>query len=257
MCPFPAIPVCRRSIGYWGLFLTLVLAGCKPLWVQRTEPAHIVVQEPAIDSATYRLIQPYKQSLDSQMNEVIGFAPEAMVKGSGETTLGNFFADAMLRKAKKLSGSDTNDLLAIFNNGGLRTNVPQGDVRVGTIFELMPFDNELVFMPLRGSDLARALDVVADKGGAPVSGVRFAMGKKKAYAITVHSSPLDTNKIYTVVTSDYLANGGDRLFAGGKPLPFSPGNCLLRDILMENCRELHKQQSPLKASLDGRISIAE
>lgn len=233
------------------------LAGCTGLKVQKTDTSHMVMSGMAIDSATYRTIGPYKRSLDAKMNEVIGFAPQPLVKASPENPLGNFFSDIMLAKARRLGMSDTSHTLAIFNNGGLRTNVPQGDVTVRTMFELMPFENELVLMQMKGGDLWRVLDGVAGKGGAPVSGLRFAIGKQKAYDVRVNGVPLDTNKIYTVVTSDYLANGGDKLFAGGKALPFTRTDLLLRDILIEYCREQNKLKKPLTAQTDGRISTAE
>lgn len=243
-----------------AIFLCLAataLAACTGLKVQKTDTSHVEMGEMAIDSAAYRTIAPYKHSLDAKMNEVIGFAPEALVKSSPENPLGNFFSDIMLDKARRLGLSDTGSTLAIFNNGGLRTNVPQGEVTVRTMFELMPFDNELVMMEMKGGDLWRVLDGLAGKGGAPVSGLRFAIGKQKAYGVRVNGAPLDTNKVYTIVTSDYLANGGDKLFAGGKALPFKRTNLLLRDILIEYCREQNKLKKPLTAQPDGRISNAE
>jgi 2',3'-cyclic-nucleotide 2'-phosphodiesterase (5'-nucleotidase family) len=245
----------HRILVRLTLIVGAVCVACAPYRVSTTSASHSVVGDPAIDSSAFRMIEPYKQALDGKMNEVVGYAPEALVNGVPESTLANFFADAMLGRARQLHPDS--GLVAIFNTRGLRTNLAKGEVTVRSIFELMPFDNELVFVSMKGADLSRVLDGVAEKGGAPVAGIRFALGKKKAYDITVNGQALDTGKAYTIVTSDYLANGGDRLLAGGKPLPFTPTKLLLRDVLIEHCRNSSARKEALTAKLDGRISIAE
>jgi 2',3'-cyclic-nucleotide 2'-phosphodiesterase (5'-nucleotidase family) len=235
----------------------IFLFACTHLKVQRTETQHTVISQPQIDSATYKFILPYKQSLDVKMNEVIGVAPVALVKSLPESNLGNFFADAMMQKALSIQNTDTANLVALFNTGGLRTSVPQGDVHVGNMFELMPFENELVLVPLKGSELLLVLNAIAEKGGAPLAGVRFVITNKKAEKVFVHQSSLDTAKVYTIATSDYLANGGDKFFAIESPKTYAKTKILLRDILIEYCKNLYKQNKPVTGVTDGRISIAK
>jgi 2',3'-cyclic-nucleotide 2'-phosphodiesterase (5'-nucleotidase family) len=225
--------------------------------VQKTETQHAVMTAGSEDSATLASISPYKKKLDSAMNVVIGFAPEALMKQQPESNLGNFFSDVMLRRAYRLSNADTSMIVTVFNYGGLRTSVPQGQVSVGNMFEVMPFENQLVLFPMKGSDLLRVLTVAADKGGAPVGGIRFEIADKKPRNVSVHQVPLDTNKTYTVVTSDYLANGGDYFFSVAAPKNVTNTNLLLRDILIESCKELSSQNKPIAAKPDGRISISK
>jgi len=248
-----------RRLKYILLWLcaAFLVHACKPLKVQKTETQHTVMGDLATDSATYNFISPYKQKLDAAMSEVIGQAPEALVKQQPESNLGNFFSDIMLLKAQSLSQHDTSTLLALFNYGGLRTSIPQGDVRVGNIYEVMPFENQLVLVPIKGSELLTVLNALAEKGGAPVAGVRFEIAGKKAEQVFVRQIPLDTTKMYTVVTSDYLANGGDKFFTIDAPKSFSNTHVLLRDILIEYCRKLSKENKPITAKTDGRISIAK
>ncbi len=240
------------------IILFSLFISCAPHFkVQKTETQHATISDLAIDSATYKFILPYKQSLDAKMNEVIGFAPVALVKNFPESNLGNFFADAMMQKALMLQNIDTANLIALFNSGGLRTSVPQGDVHVGNMYELMPFENELVLVPLKGSELLLVLNAIAEKGGAPVEGVRFTITNKKASTIFVHQNSLDTAKIYTIATSDYLANGGDKFFNVDAPKNYIKTKTLLRDILIEYCKNLYKQNKPVTAVTDGRITISK
>ena len=191
------------------------------------------------------------------MNEVIGFAPEALIKRSPESNLGNFFADALFIKAKQMPQTDTAHLIAMFNSGGLRTSVPQGEVHIRNMFELMPFENELVLMPLKGSQLLLVLNALADKGGAPVAGVRFKIIEHKAQDIVIHQLALDTNIIYTIATSDYLANGGDKFFNVEAPKNFTKTTLLLRDILIDYCKKLYQEKKPITGNVDGRISTTK
>jgi 2',3'-cyclic-nucleotide 2'-phosphodiesterase (5'-nucleotidase family) len=200
------------------------------------------------------MILPYKTTLDAKMNVVIGFAPEALIKKLPESNLGNFFADALYIRAKQFPNADTARLVAMFNSGGLRTSVPEGEIHVRNMFELMPFENELVLIPLKGSQLLLVLNAIADKGGAPLAGVRFKISNHKAEEIFVHQTALDTNIIYTIATSDYLANGGDKFFNVETPKTFTKTNLLLRDILIDYCKDQYKQNKPVTGILDGRIS---
>lgn len=245
-----------KNIFYFIVAL-LGFSYCKPLKVQKTETQHVAINETAIDSTIYRAITPYKQKLDAAMNEVIGFAPEALVKKQPESNLGNFFSDIMLLKARSLPNVDTSGLVALFNYGGLRTSVPQGEVRVGTMFEVMPFENTLVLVPLKGKELQSILNALAEKGGTPLAGLRFEIADKKAAHIFIHQAPLDTAKVYTVITSDYLANGGDKFFTIDSPKNFTNTHILLRDILIEHCKKLHKENKQLVGVTDGRISISK
>jgi 2',3'-cyclic-nucleotide 2'-phosphodiesterase (5'-nucleotidase family) len=236
----------------------LLFISCTHWKVQKTETAHTSIEQSnGVDSAIVKMILPYKTPLDAKMNEVIGFAPVALVKKSPESNLGNFFADALYIRSKQVPGTDTSHLIAMFNSGGLRTSVPEGDVHIRNMFELMPFENELVLLPLKGSQLILVLNAIADKGGAPLAGLRFKIADKKATEIFVHQTALDTNMVYTVATSDYLANGGDKFFNVEAPKNYINTNLLLRDILIDYCKNLYSQKKPVIGILDGRISSAK
>lgn len=248
-CPLP------KDLGL--ALLLLIAVACAPLRVQKTSTQHTPMNAGPEDSSTVAFISPYKQKLDSAMNVVIGFAPEALVKQQPESNLGNFFSDVMLQRAYRVANTDTSLMVSVFNYGGLRTSVPQGDVHVGNMFEVMPFENQLVIFPMKGADLLRVLTVVADKGGSPVGGIRMEIADKKPRNVSIHQVPLDTAKVYTIVTSDYLANGGDYFFTLAAPKNVTNTNLLLRDILIESCKELSKQNKPIASKPDGRISIAK
>ncbi len=202
------------------------------------------------DTSMARIIAPYKNELDSQMNIVIGTNVQSLTSKKPEGSLGDFFADAIREQSEKLYNKKID--IAFFNSGGLRlAEIPQGNIKVTTIYELMPFDNEIIVMNIDGQLLNKILEYSAKRGGDPISGVRYIIRNNQPTSITVNNVPLDLNKIYVYATNDYLANGGDNMnFL--KDLPQQKMNMKLRDLLFEYFRT-HTQ--PLNKSTDGRVQI--
>lgn len=209
----------------------------------------------AEDSTVLRQISPYKIKMEKEMNEVLAVSAAPMMKGEPEGTLGNFVADLTLKKANdKYSPADGAKAdICMLNNGGLRTALPQGDITRGKVFELMPFENNLVVLTMSGEQTLKMLEYVAAIGGAPLSGVIMGIKDKKPVNIKVNGQPFDVNKTYKIVTSDYLANGGDKMHFFKQPLQTDELNYLLRDAIIDHLKEEHQKGYQLKAKTDGRI----
>ena len=117
-------------------------------------------------SALARYLQPFRDSLSQQMSEVIGSAQDNFLKEKPGGSLGNLVADAMDWKAQQL---DSTVAGAICNYGGVRLNqISKGIINKGKIYELMPFENELVIVQLKGSVLIQWLNAIAVAGGWPL-----------------------------------------------------------------------------------------
>lgn len=229
----------------------------KPL-VSNLEESHYVINKNEIDSSIYKAINPYKKTYDEQMTKVIAQAEGAFLKADVESTLGNLFCDAVMLQTKKRLGKDSSMLnVAVFNKGGLRNSLPKGNITIGNIFELMPFDNEVVLLKLSGTQFKDMLDKIVEKGGIPVGGMRMTMHGTKAIDVTVNGKPFDETKTYWVVTSDYLANGGDNYTFFKNALERKTTNALLRNVMIDYCNDMTAQGKTLKPYLDGRISISK
>ncbi|MDR1679751.1 MAG: 5'-nucleotidase C-terminal domain-containing protein [Prevotellaceae bacterium] len=203
------------------------------------------------------LIQPYKDSLDKVLDHVIGYAPQTLIAGQPESSLSNFCTDALLDYARKTT-RDTIDI-AVLNFGGLRKPIPQGDISLRSIFELMPFDNEAVIVKLRAADLQELLDTFAVKGGEPVSGLRMEIAGGKAQHIVVGGEALTAAmllqlpaKVYTIVTSDYLLGGTDKMTAFKKSYDHRRIG-ILRDIFIDCIKQRSAEGKPIEAKKDGRV----
>jgi 2',3'-cyclic-nucleotide 2'-phosphodiesterase (5'-nucleotidase family) len=215
-------------------------------------------KQSATDSLTAVILHPFKDSLDKIMNEVVSVSDTAMPKerDKTETLLGNFVADICLIKARERASatSYTSADICLLNTGGLRSSIPKGIITRGNIYELMPFDNELVVVTISGVETWNLFRYVAASGGQPMAGINFEIKNDKTPGkIFIGGIAIDTSRTYNIVTSDYLAAGGDKMDFLRKPIHTYNTGIKIRDALMEYCIEQHKKGLKIGGRLDGRI----
>jgi 2',3'-cyclic-nucleotide 2'-phosphodiesterase (5'-nucleotidase family) len=207
------------------------------------------------DSSIVKLIKPYADSVHKSMNDEIGTLEMSLEKKQPEGTLNNLTADIMLEAARKKFNTKVD--AAILNYGGIRlTQLAAGPLTKGKIFELSPFDNTIVLLTIPGSNFQQFLNLAAEKGGWPVAGLTMTIRDKKALNVQVQGSALDTNRIYTIATVDYIANGGDNtvMLAG---LPRRDNGYLFRDAIIEYITELTSKGQRIRGVLDNRVIVSE
>jgi 2',3'-cyclic-nucleotide 2'-phosphodiesterase (5'-nucleotidase family) len=230
--------------------LITTLVSCKPtLLLTDVSPNSIEINaDTPLDTAIENLISPYRAKLDSTMNQVIGSNVIAMEKAKPEGLLGNFIADLCLTWSTRSDFQQAN--VSILNHGGLRTSLPSGPVTVGNIYELMPFDNTMVLVKLNGSQMKQSVEYIVNTGGQPFSGMTIYKGQ-----CFINNQPLSDNQYYWVLTSDYLANGGDNMdFFHNAEERINTG-VLLRQVIMKHYEMLTLFRAQGKASIDNRIQL--
>jgi len=225
--------------------------------VYKTQTTQYRVQQ---DTSTFSnvnslsFIELYKDSLNKSMNTVLVFSKQALTKELPEGNLGNYCADACLRQAEticKKMNLEKPDF-CFLNHGGLRASLPKGNITIGNVFELMPFENELVYMKVSRSILDSILNYTAIKGGAPVSGIKFQLKNNGVAAVIIRDRTIDTTKEFLIITSDYIANGGDGYSFLKTEKTISLG-IKVRDALMNDLKNIGDNKDSLFAEKDGRI----
>jgi 2',3'-cyclic-nucleotide 2'-phosphodiesterase (5'-nucleotidase family) len=250
-----------RSFSYTLLITWILLSiSCKTNFIAtQTDAKNISVSENAfpIDSQLVEQYLPQKKMLEKDMGRVISISNVELVKQKPESGLTNLLADLLLDEGKKYSlvnNLHINPEISYFNYGGIRTSLPKGEITVGKIFELMPFENEMVFIQLTGVQLQQFCNKVAEFGGESVSGVRFVISNEKAKNVFINGEILDPEKKYWLVTNDYSANGGDDLEVFTHRLELIGSNKKIRDIIISNFEERQKKGEVITEILDGRIT---
>jgi 2',3'-cyclic-nucleotide 2'-phosphodiesterase (5'-nucleotidase family) len=205
-----------------------------------------------VDVKIASMVEPYRLKLDETMNEVIAYCDVEMIKGKPTSNLTNWFTDVLLVSAQKLV-SDSLDF-AVQNYGGIRLPaIPKGNMTVGKVYELMPFDNIMYVLELKGSVVQQLFDRMAESGGWPVSkNVYFEIAYGKAKNVKIKEMPLDTNKIYYAALPDYVANGGDNM-TFLKECKMHNTNTLIRDMIINHLRENKNKGINIVPSTEKRI----
>lgn len=201
------------------------------------------------------LIEPYKSVLENEMNEVLITSSAEAIKGQPESSLGNLIADITLTEGNNILQKKNLPLadICMLNNGGLRTSLPEGKITVGKIFELMPFENEMVVLTLSGEKAMGLFNYIAKSNGMPLAGATLTIMDEKPENILVGGKAFDAAKTYRIVTSDYLAGGGDKMRFFSEPLSYQILNVKLRDAIINYMRAENKKGNTLNPKTDGRI----
>lgn len=245
----------RFNITRFIFGAALLLASCKSHYtlVEAKRSEYNINSSVSVDSTVIKTYTPYKQKMDAQMSAVIGQSARLLTKsGETESLLGNFFADAVTAEALKIDSSI--DFAVPTTKGGLRNDIAQGNITLSTMFELMPFENELVVLKLKGTDAEQLISFLAKSGGQPVSNIKLSIVNGQAQEVMIKGQPFDRNRTYNVLTSDYIANGGDSVKGLANPLERKVLGLRVRDALINYVKQQTAAGKPIDAQLDGRIT---
>jgi 2',3'-cyclic-nucleotide 2'-phosphodiesterase (5'-nucleotidase family) len=246
-----------RFIRFSTLGLLLALAGCQRAPYVATARLAPATSQPVgktqpEDPAVAAIIAPYHDKVTAQMNEVLGSAPVPMVKTPGESTLGNFVADLQRQRASAALGQSVD--MGVMTNGGLRNGLAAGPVTLGSVFEMMPFENELVVLDAPGPVVQQLFDYAARIKMA-ISGATYSVtfdGQPANIRIGGQAFDANQDRLWTIAISDYLASGGDNMVFL-KSIPPRRTGVLVRTAIADHVRQLTKEGKPVAAKVEGRV----
>lgn len=242
----------RKS--FFILFAVLAFCACQRPAVHvvraTTEAIPVDASADAIQDYDYLAkLAPAKEALEREMNVQIGYAPERLWVNSPECPMLNWASDALWEAAKKVYDGRVD--IAIVNMGGMRCEWPAGPVTKQSVFELMPFDNQLVVLTLKGSDIIALCESFARYGGQGVAGMRVKTVDGQLADVQIAGKPVNPLALYTVATSDYLAGGTDHMDALTRYVEYWNSELRIRDLYLEAVRE----QDTIRAAVDGRMTM--
>lgn len=223
--------------------------------VGKTSKIHVIdsTMEAIQDTQYIAYMEPIKAELEAQLNEAIGYAPKDLEVHQPECAMLNWASDALLAIARDLCPESVD--VAVVNIGGMRCNWGAGDITFRHVFELMPFDNMLVVLTLKGSDLQQLGEIFAYSGGQGIAGMRIkAVGDKvmqQDALVTINGKAIEMDKTYTVATSDYLSQGNDGMLPLKNHIQCWNSQEKIRDLYIEYI----KQVKVVEARVDGRMDV--
>ena len=199
------------------------------------------------------VVAPYKAKVDSIMAPPLGLSRVAMTAKRPESLLGNWAADVMV-EGSTATGLEPADM-GLFNVGGLRNSMPEGIVRRGDIILISPFENYLVVLEMKGSDLLELMrNIAATNGECVSSSVRMEITSEgELLSCTIGGKEIDPHRTYTVATIDYLAEGNDKMYALKKAVKRHETGILAREVMMEYVLK-HRV---IDSKIEGRVRIRD
>jgi 2',3'-cyclic-nucleotide 2'-phosphodiesterase (5'-nucleotidase family) len=269
----------KLALLRWVLLLCITAAGAQSTLGQAAALAtpapapvdsHATVTETPIDTslpddpAVDKMLKVYSPKVRA-LDEVIGKLNGDLMKGAvGAGSLGNFVADGIRLEANRKLSQPI--VLAVTNSGGMRKSViPEGDLRLRDIFELLPFENALVAFDLTGAQVLDLLRVnLSHRDAQSGARIKYQINSNKQPALESAlllidgvEKEIDPASIYTVISIDYLLNvtGGDYAAVLKQARNTRPLGLTIRDAMTSYVKGETAAGREIKSTLDGRFVL--
>lgn len=198
----------------------LVFSGCKEhkLHLTKIEGKEISITDSIeLNSDIEAYIKPFRDRIERDLDSVLAYSVDTYSKKDGKlnTAIGNFMADAVYSESnpifKSRTGKDID--MVLLNQGGIRSILSKGNVTKRSAFGLMPFENSIVVVALKGTQIDSLVYYLSQaKKAHPISGLKLKLDKNdKLVEAKIKGKNIEKDKTYYVATNDYLYNGGDNM----------------------------------------------
>ena len=215
------------------------LTACKTTSLQvanvQTQKNISINKELKDDEGFAKFIEPYTLKLNKEMNQKISYTQVNLTKEGDNSNLGNLLADYTFDGADVWVKTNLHKNVdaALINIGGIRTTIGKGDILLKNVFEVMPFENEVIIVKMKGSDLQGLFDYYAKtQVNNPVSHLYIETNNGQLTKTLINGKAVNPTQDYYIATSDYLALGGDNMkfFSKGESIPTG---IKLRDLFID------------------------
>ena len=193
------------------------------------------------------------QPVMAKVKEIVGYSPKALRKGYPESKLSNWAVDIIMEQTEKIAGKPVQ--MSILNFGGIRADMPEGDVILDDMKSMFPFKNQLVYLEMKGSEVRRLLEQMAATRFQALGGVRVVAEGRKLVSAEVGGAPIDDEKVYGVASISFLLHGGDGLSLADSALTVQNFDVDVIEAVMAHVYAEKAAGRPLAAELDGRVTV--
>lgn len=245
-----------------GAAFLLLLIGCSPKTVQvKTQNQQYIFDSSFQDESTIEAFtKPYRGSLEAVVDKVLATSEVELTLSRttngvlpSQVALGNFMSDAALSVARQKATELNKSLpdISIFTWGSFRKSLPAGKITLRNIYELMPFENEMVVLKLSGKQVATLLNQLSTNLN-PIGGAQMKQGDSAS--ITFDNGKIFREEdFYHVLASDYHAFGGDNLNVLKEASEQYLCGIRMRDALVIYLEQLTQSNQILKPNYEPRI----
>lgn len=189
----------------------------------------------------------------ADVKKVVGYSTRVMVRKKPECELYDWFIDELMRATADSTGKKID--IGISNRGGIRIDMPAGEILCDDIQSMFPFKNNLCYVALHGRDVRAILDQMAATSFQILGGVKVVAKNGKIVSATVNGEPLDDDKVYGVATINFLLDGGDGYSIGKNAIETIFCNGWLYDTMIAYVKSLTAAGKPVEFENQHWITI--
>ena len=190
----------------------------------------------------------------ARVKDVIGYSTEAMSAQYPESALSDWFIDILMKKTEALAGKKVH--VGITNFGGIRIDMPQGDIILDDMLSMFPFKNYLVYVEHTGKQIRNILESMAADRFQVLGGVRVVAEDGKLVSVEIDGEPLDDEKVYGLATISFLLGGGDGLALDRDAVSVTVfEDVAIIDAVLEHVNAETAAGRPIEYKADGRVVV--
>ena len=199
-----------------------------------------------------------KEIIDAQpamasVKKVVGWSTRVMKAKKPQSDLSNWFIDNIMESAAELSGKDVS--FGVGNFGGIRCDMPEGDVTLDDLMSMFPFRNQVVYLELQGRDIRNILESMAADRFQVLGGCEIVVRDHKLVSAKLDGENIDDGRWYGVATISFLLNGGDGLYMSHNSRNMQIFDKDIIDIILEKVKKLTDAGKPIEYHTDRRIIV--
>lgn len=214
-----------------------------------------VYKRNSIVTKTARVVMAAQPEM-ARVKDVIGYSTRAMSATYPESALSNWFIDILMRKTEQLSGKKVH--IGITNFGGIRVDMPQGDIILDDMLSMFPFKNYLAYVEHTGKQIRTILEGMASDRFQVLGGVKVVADGGKLVSVEIDGEPLDDEKVYGMATISFLLTGGDGLNLEENALSVTVYEDVpIIDAVLEHVNAETAAGRPIEYTVDGRVIVKD
>ena len=200
-------------------------------------------------------IKPFREHVNKDMDSILSYAVDTYSKTDGHlnTALGNLMADAVLELSNPVYKTRTGNTIdmVILNHGGIRAIMSKGNITTKTAYELMPFDNVVVVIEMKGVIVKELVSYLQQaKRAHPIAGLNIKLKTDgNLLESMIDGKLINNDETYHVATNDFLYEGGDRMTFLKKGDSLHSLDYKIRNVLID----YFKKHDTLNPVIDNRF----
>lgn len=209
-------------------------------------------------TATRKVAKIMIQAQDSMadVKTVIGYSPRTMTVHPPESALSDWLVDELMAFCQEKTGKKVD--VGFINFGGIRVDMPEGNVLKDDILSMFPFRNNVCYLELYGRDIRVILQQMAAERWQVIGGVRCVSNRRsELLSAEIGGEPLDDDRIYGVMTISFLLNGGDGYSIAKNAVSVKILDEYVMDVMLPYVKSLTAAGKQIEYSEDGRVKIVD